>query len=100
MIHIIQWLCPERHCVLAAAYDDAETKKEEALQTFESMVLVATDGGGINPWCGICHSRDLHFEDGVTPFKTMEEAKPALEQTERDQLASRALIDEVRASQN
>ena len=55
----------------------------------------AVDQRVINPWCGICQSRDFYYEDGVTRFRTMEEAMPALEQGQRDQLASRALINEA-----
>lgn len=98
MIHIIQCLCPERHAILAVAYDDAATTGAEALQMFQSMVLVAVDGGGLNPWCGICQSREWFYEDGVTRFRTLAEAKPFLEQCAADQLASRALIDQQKKS--
>lgn len=101
MIHIIQCLCPARHCVLAAAYDDTKTTGKDALELFQSMVLVAIDGGGLNRWCGICQSRDWHYEDGVTRFTTLEDAKPFIEQCQADQLASRAFIDATqRASRN
>lgn len=100
MIHIIQCLCPQRHCVLAVAYDDAKTTGKEALELFQSAVLMAVEGAGLNPWCGLCQSQDWFYEDGVTRFTTLEEAKPFLKQCEADQLASRAIIDETRASRN
>jgi hypothetical protein len=101
MIHVIQCLCPERHCILAVAYDDAETKPDDAMQMFKSMVLTAADAGGpMNPWCGICQSRDWRYEDGVTRFASLEAAKPFLEQSQADQLATRTLIDEQRAARN
>ena len=102
MIHIIQCLCPERHAILAVAYDDAVTTGAEALQMFQSMVqsmvLVTTDGGGLNPWCGICESRDWFYEDGVTGFTTLAEAKPFLEKCQADQMATRALIDQQKTA--
>jgi hypothetical protein len=33
---------------------------------------------GVNPLCGLCGSTDLEFEDGVTAYRTMKEAAPAL----------------------
>lgn len=95
MIHIVQCLCPDRHCVIAVAYDDAETSGEEAQRQLQALLKNAVDQRVINPWCGICQSRDFYYEDGVTRFRTMEEAMPALEQGQRDQLASRALINEA-----
>lgn len=97
MIHIVQCLCPDRHCIMAVAYDDAVTDGEEAQRKLQGVIKQAVDAGGvINPWCGICQSRDFYYEDGVTRFRTMEEAMPALEQGQRDQLASRALINEAK----
>jgi hypothetical protein len=101
MIHIVQCLCPDRHCVIAVAYDDAETSGEEAQRQLQALLKNAVDQRVLNPWCGICLSWDLYYEDSVTRFRTMEEAKPALAQCQTDQFASRALIDEAqRAPQN
>lgn len=100
MIHIIQCLCPQRHNILAVAYDDAKTKGDDALHQLQGVIKKALDAGVLNPWCGICQSRDWSYEDGITRFTTMEEAMPHLKQCQEDQLASRAVIDEARASRN
>jgi hypothetical protein len=77
MIWITQWLCPERHCCIALAWDDALTNEQEAAkkgeELFQSGVLIS--------WCGICNGK-LHIEHERTDFKTMEEAMPSLVLTE------------------
>lgn len=78
MIWITQWLCPDRDCSIALAWDDADTLKEDIEKEGEALYL----SGGINRWCGICGSKDLKVEHGSTPFKSLEEAMPYLKRVE------------------
>jgi hypothetical protein len=92
MIHICQYLCPQRHCTIGAAYEPAEVKAEK----IEQDLLNVFKTGLVNPWCGICGSRELHFEHGETRFTTIEEAQGSLRAMEAANMASRMMIDEVK----
>jgi len=87
MIWITQWLCPERHCVIAVAWDDQETTTEEAKRQGEQ----AFTKGIVNRWCGICRG-SLHVEHGRTRFKTMDEALPRIKEIEQANLRARSII--------
>jgi hypothetical protein len=73
MIWITQWLCPQRHCSIALAWDDLLTTAEAIEAQGESFYT----SGAINRTCGICGG-ELHVEHGRTVFKTMDEAMPSL----------------------
>ena len=49
MIHIVQCLCPDRHCIMAVAYDDAVTDGEEAQRKLQGVIKQAVDAGGDQP---------------------------------------------------
>ena len=87
-IKICQLLCPRRHCLFAIAFDPADHTDDEAFyqaaRTWKEMRL-----SGVNSFCGICRSHTLSFEIGVTRFKTIEEATPALLAIEEAQLLAR-----------
>lgn len=88
-VRIVQLLCPQRHCILATAYESADGAEipeiaERVKEKFGSLV-----NDGVNPWCGICKSRDLHPEDKPTTFATMAEALPFLEELSRRQALTR-----------
>ena len=59
----------------------------------EMQLLEAFQYGLVEPKCGICDARELRFEHGETPFKTMEEAEPAFKMAEAANLASRAMME-------
>ena len=87
-VRIVQLLCPNRHCVVAIAYespDGSEIPKygQELIEAIQSQRF------GIHPWCGICQSRTLHPEDRPTNFQTLEEANPTLRANERAQAETR-----------
>ena len=98
IVRIVQLLCPSRHAVLAAAYETPdgaeEPNKAEALrkqfQEFQKPPM------NLNPWCGICESRELHTEDAATRYATIEEAWPALEETQRRNLATAEYFRQMR----
>ena len=90
MVKIIQLLCPARHCIIAAAYTDDEER-----QTFEAGIPALMKLSGINPWCGICGSTDLHFEAGETQFETLAEAMPVLKGVEAAQIETARIISKL-----
>jgi hypothetical protein len=89
-VHLIQLLCPKRHCIIAMPYlSEQERGKERTI----ALIDAAQKALLFNPWCGICGSRELVYEDGKTVFKTLEEAMPMLRKLEEDNLMSRQLLD-------
>lgn len=92
-VRMIQLLCPSRHCIVAAAYESNSGEPDLAtLSDFKGQVQKL----GLNPWCGICGSRDLKYEDMATKFATMEEAKPHIECEECKNVLSRMSLDELK----
>lgn len=98
MVHIVQCLCPSRHCIAAIAFDDKDLSPEKALEGFPMLVNSTVAVGGWNPWCGICRSRDWHYELGRTRWETLEEAMPRIKELERQQALTRSIIGQ--GSQN
>lgn len=87
MIWLTQWLCPQRHCSIALAWDEKETTAAAIEDTGEGLYR----RGVVNRWCGICGG-ELHVEHGRSKFKTMEEAKPFLEECQKENLAAREAL--------
>jgi len=85
-IRLIQHLCPERHCIMGLAYVSESGEPEPAqldrLRAMERELLV-------DPWCGLCKSRQLVYDDQPTIFKTMEEARVKLREQEEAQVLTR-----------
>jgi len=93
MIHITQYLCPQRHAILAAAWDDALVEPALALRSFEDQVEHLHFTGVLRRRCEICcKDVPLHFEDGVTGFRTMEEAAPHLAAQQAAQMRTREFL--------
>ena len=92
MVHMIQVLCPKRHCILAIAYDPESTSPDDAMAGLRAHVDHLLAQRAINPWCGICGSRQWAYEDRESIFKTMEEATPVLRERERQQALARAAL--------
>lgn len=94
-VRIIQLLCPERHCLFMVAY---QTDDGQAVPTLaekaRAFYLEKAHGDGA---CGICRSRDLNTEDGLTIWATTEEAKPYLMELQQRQIAARRFIDASRS---
>jgi hypothetical protein len=89
-VRIVQLLCPGRHCILATAYESPDGQPiPEAEQRLREMADSLIRTGGINPWCGICRSRDWRYEDRATVFETMNEARPHLELAELQNAGAR-----------
>jgi len=89
-VRIVQLLCPQRHCVIASAYESDDGEEIPAVSLRLSIAVAAMIANcEMNPRCGLCHSDKLHFEDGVTAYSTIEEAMPALRENERRMAATR-----------
>lgn len=74
MIWLTQWLCPQRHCSIAVAWDDRHATKEQIVEKGEARYRYGT----INRWCFLCNSHDLNPEHQQTRFRSLEEAAPDL----------------------
>ncbi|HTA46405.1 MAG TPA: hypothetical protein VK789_28375 [Bryobacteraceae bacterium] len=96
MVHIVQCLCPQRHCIIALAYEaptDADYNFVEiSKDAMKALVDEAVKEGRLNPWCGICHSREWHYEDGVTRFSTVAEAQPELDRVHHENAIARRVL--------
>ena len=75
MVKITELLCPEGHVILMTAYEEDAGKHIEACDAIEAMVGPT---GPLKRQCMLCGSRDLHFEEKTTPWKTLIEAAPHL----------------------
>ena len=93
MIHILQLLCPQRHCFVAVAWDDAaQTLAGASVQLANAKVQLLGGRGAEGFVCAICGSTTFHTEDGVTRWETMSEAAPHLMASMRDQLLTREML--------
>lgn len=86
MIHLTQLLCPQRHCVVAAAWDENESCAQEAEDALRKQFRDAVQIGKLNPYCGLCRSETLHCEVSATGWQTLEEAIPHLQRAEQEQI--------------
>ena len=92
MVRIVQLLCPERHCVLAVAYESQKPMAEDPCRHVEQRFQEAVEARMLNPWCDICRSRDLHTEDGPTRFATLERTSPDFGRSVLHSKTSRTLM--------
>ena len=104
-VHLVQCLCPQRHCIVALAFQPGDAAKgavgEDVTLTVDnagpyllSVVKQMVAVHAIDPFCGICKApiEQFHCEVGVTRFLTMKEAEPALRAGQEAQLQSAALL--------
>ena len=82
MIHIVQALCPQRHCIMAMAFDDDEMDDKKAILKLAMTIARAQIHLEIDPWCDLCKAEAIQYEVGRTGFKTMEEAAPHIKASE------------------
>jgi hypothetical protein len=93
MIHILQLLCPQRHCFVAVAWDDAAgTLAGASVKLANATVQVLGDRGHEAFVCAICGSTSFHQEDGITRWETMAEAAPHLLASQAAQLLTREML--------
>lgn len=96
MIHIIQWICPERHCLLGVAYDSKKETHDNSVAVLKQYAAIL----GAIPKCFVCGSVDLSYEDNPTEFNTMEEAAQAIFALQEANIRARTMIAAARASRN
>jgi len=89
MINLVQLLCPARHLIMAAVYDSEQNTFDHTVKLMQLRVLDLK----LNPWCGICGSTVLRFEEQKTKFQSITEAIPILKVCEAYNLASRQHLD-------
>jgi hypothetical protein len=98
-VWVAQCLCPARHCILAAAGEaDSSTNADiDVLQPLRETVGMFLQSGAINPWCGLCHSREdsWRYELCRTSFRSLDEAKPLLAELEREMAVTRGLFGDI-----
>lgn len=101
-VHLIQLLCPERHALIALAYEvGSDGMGDKArLRRLKHQWAEMIASGAVNPWCGICGSRELRYETAVTRWDTLEQAAPSLKEEERRNALARAVIDQGRSRDN
>jgi hypothetical protein len=92
MIHLIQWLCPNRHCLLAVAYDPEDQGYDISLAGLKQFAISL----GVKPECFLCGSTQLVYEDAATVFNTMEEAIPHLEEQHNQNMRARLMMNAIR----
>lgn len=95
-IWIAQILCPSRHCILALPFDAAVMSPNQAMAALITKVECLVTMSQIDPWCGLCHSRDWRAEAGPTRFTTMEEARPELERLRAENAAAKRFYSRLR----
>jgi hypothetical protein len=92
-VHIIQLLCPSRHCIMAVAYNAAHQCGDEAHRILKTGFETAVEAGVCNDRCGICGSRTLAYEDRATIFDTLEAATPSIMELQHNQALTRAIFE-------
>ena len=91
-VWICQCICPNRHCIAALAGEhEGPRDANEMIGILRDQMAEFTKAKTINPWCGICKAKadTWQYDLGRTPFRSLEEAKPYLEQNEREQALAR-----------
>jgi len=91
MVKLVQLLCPQRHAILAAAYEEEHSNFIETCNYIEDLV---GPKGPVERQCMLCGSFDLRFDEQTLPFKTLLEAAPYLQQRESNNIFSRRLLDQ------
>jgi hypothetical protein len=80
-------------CAYQSADGEADPDKTEALRAHLKEMQKAKV---LNARCGICGSRDLHYEDNATQYATMEEARAPLAESAAQQMVTRNFIRQSR----
>lgn len=91
-VWIAQLKCPSSHCVIALAAEITENDTGALEAKLWSCFQNLVDNNKLNYECGLCKSKTLHAEVKRTPFDTLEFAMPALEEGQRQQLATAAFL--------
>ena len=94
---LLQVLCGHRrHALFAIAYQpDQELTPARALNSMRIFITHLIALRNLNPWCAICRAPDNEwlYEDNELPWGSLEEAMPALRESERRQAEARLILD-------
>jgi hypothetical protein len=103
VIHIVQCLCPSRHCILASLYDprdeaitlQLQNRRCDSTQILRETVEASIAAGAVNPWCGICKAKigTWRYEDSPTYWRTMAEALKGAKAVEEAQRITREFLE-------
>lgn len=101
-VHLVQCLCPARHCIMASAGQEPPGTAAESLAIVKEAIEAAIAAKKINPYCAICRAPREHwnFEVATIPGRTLEELRPALEREERNQAQTAAAIAATQRAMN
>lgn len=72
-INITQWLCPQRHAVIAYVWDTENTTEKDIVAQGEEVFK----GNAIQRVCGICNG-EIHVETSVTKYLDIRTATPEI----------------------
>jgi len=91
-VWICQCLCPERHAILATVGEaTTEAEADSGVRTpLRRAIMELLNAGKFNPWCAICGAQPhtWRYELGRTKFASIDEAMPALRETEAANMAT------------
>lgn len=92
---LVQYLCPNRHAIVAAPYDRDATASIE----IEVMLIDAMQPAQVKSWCAMCGSHELAFDHGKLRYTEWDDgAWAALREVELEQAYTRLLVDQIRES--
>lgn len=94
-VWITQCLCPRRHCIMAAVFDENDRAPKDGNTALKEEIEKLIGEGSINPWCGICYSRVFTYETRRTRFASMEEAVPEVLATQMENIKAGELLGEL-----
>jgi hypothetical protein len=92
-VRLVQILCPQRHCIVAVPYEAPDGQPIPEITTIlRGEVEALIEKGGMDPWCGLCRSRNWTYEDQPTIFATLAAALPHLMAAEEQQASVREYL--------
>ena len=84
-IRMIEKVCPNGHLIYGAGYDPAHHNVE----FIKKQMQAAADAFHVDPWCLICKSRDLEWNDWETEFETIPDAQPYVQKRIAEEIRQR-----------
>ncbi len=87
-VWLAQLKCPNNHCVMALAGEIEDADTDRLVIKLHSGFDELVERRGIHRECRICKSTTLHVEVNKTRFNSLDEAQPALIESQRQQMAT------------
>lgn len=98
MIYITQCKCLHNHAIMALAWEGKEEERPTMEREFKEDLEEVFASGLLNPWCGLCMSREFHYDTHRTIWGTLEEAMPHLYESEFAQRLTAAVQGPINAA--